>query len=131
MGNRRRINVAFLTSKDPRNRNSWSGTYSFMVEALQKHCGDVLCLGPVNLTLPQWQSKALYLIDKASRRLLRKAYNYDHSIFISHAFSKCFESKISEKKIDLIFAPAASTEIAFLKTKIPIVTNFVDKYLQY
>jgi glycosyltransferase involved in cell wall biosynthesis len=87
-----------------------------MFKALQKHCGNVFQLGPV---------KSISLIgkciNKASKISLKKQYNYEHSIILAKRYGKIFSSKISRKFFNLIFAPAASTEIAFLDVKIPTI----------
>lgn len=129
-----RIKIAFLTSRDPIDRRSWSGTYYYMAKALQKHCGDVTFLGPIESKLKiigQFRKKI-------SRLLLRKNYNYAHSIFLAKRYAKIIAHKISKEDYDLIFAPAASSEIAFLNTKIPIIylsdttfTLMVDYYPEF
>jgi nucleoside-diphosphate-sugar epimerase len=50
-----------------------------------------------------------------------KGYNYKNSIVLSFIHSKFIQFKLRGKKFDYIFAPAASTEVAFLKTNIPII----------
>lgn len=117
--NRRKI--AFLTSADPQNRRSWSGIYYYMAQAIQKYCGDVTYLGPVNIQLPKLKTKFLKKTEKISQKLFKKRYNYKHSIWVSQEYSKVFRNKLLNDKFDLIFAPTSSTEIAFLKTQTPIV----------
>lgn len=98
-------------------RRSWSGIYYSMVKALQKHCGDVLCLGPVD-GMSRRAGEALWVL---SWLLLRKNYLYTHSAWLAKRYARLLEAKIARKPVDLLFAPAAAPEIAFLNTSIPIV----------
>ena len=43
-----RLKIAFLTATNARDKKSRSGTLYYMGQALQKHCGDVYYLGPLN-----------------------------------------------------------------------------------
>src|ERR1700736_1889523 len=45
----KRLKIAFLTSFDPLNRRSWSGTVYHLAQALQKHCGEVSYIGPMKI----------------------------------------------------------------------------------
>jgi glycosyltransferase involved in cell wall biosynthesis len=111
------IKIAFLTSDDPKDRRVWSGTYYFMAKALEKHCGEVRYLGPVKPPFRIFGKVS----NKLSQLLLQKRYDYMHSVFLAKSYAKIFGTKLSAGSFDLIFAPAASTEIAFLDTRIPIV----------
>lgn len=88
-----------------------------MAQALQKHCGDVSYVGPLRSKL-QIVGK---LCNKASNLLLKQKYNHGQSILLARQYAKIVSRKIFEKSFDLIFAPAASAEISFLNTGIPIV----------
>jgi glycosyltransferase involved in cell wall biosynthesis len=88
-----------------------------MAKALQKHCGDIYYLGPIRSKLDIVGK----VLNKASRLLLKKRYNYTHSIFLARRYAKLIERKIARESFDLIFAPSASTEVAFINTNIPIV----------
>jgi len=112
-----RPRIAYLTSNDPTDRRSWSGTHYFMAQALQKHCGDVCFLGPIE---PPWELLAK-IGSKAFRKATGKTYLYTHSIWLSKEIARIAERRLSANQCDLIFAPAGSTEIAYLETKIPIV----------
>jgi glycosyltransferase involved in cell wall biosynthesis len=136
----KRKRIAFITLQDPRSRVSWSGIYSFMGAALQKHCGDVDYLGPADPERAYGlMSRVILLfigiIDRISRRLLRKTYNYKHSIIKSLALAKFFEARLSERDYDLIIAPSADDCVAFLNTEIPIISlngaTFASLYNYY
>jgi glycosyltransferase involved in cell wall biosynthesis len=112
-----RARIAFLTSRDPRDRKSWSGTYYYMAKALQEHCGDVFFLGPVRprIRLVGWAyNKLLQLI-------ARRRYDHEHSVVLAKRYAAIFDRKMSKQRFGLVVAPAGSTLIAFLKTTIPVV----------
>lgn len=112
-----RIKIAFLTSADPKDKRSWSGVYYYMAKALQDYCGDVFLLGPVDIR-EKVMEKPYRIISSISPE---KKYDSQHSIHLSLEYAKIFEEKLREQPYDVIFAPAASTEIAFIDTNIPIV----------
>ena len=112
-----RVKIAFLTPGDPSDRRSWSGINHYMAKALQRHCGDVSYLGPVS---SEFEILGKY-INKASRLFLNKRYNSTHSIFLAKKYARIIEHKIAGESFDLIFAPSASTQVAFVNTDIPVV----------
>lgn len=61
------------------------------------------------------------ITNRITRFIFRKGYNYKNSIVLSYIHSKYIQFKLRGKQYDYIFAPAASSEIAFLNTKIPII----------
>jgi len=113
----RPLRIGFLTAKDPTDQRSWSGIMYFLSTSLAKHCGDVVPLGPVTSLrqkrLRDWRGKA--------RAVFGKRYDVSHSLYLSADFAKTFAAKLARTSVDVIFAPSASTEIAFLKTRVPIV----------
>jgi len=53
--------------------------------------------------------------------LLHKTYDYDHNLILAKKYSRIFSELLRKNSYDVIFAPAASTEIALLQTEIPII----------
>lgn len=110
------MNFAFLTSQDPHNKRTWSGTYYYMAQALIRQGIDVTFLGPTTQNvLP------LALFNQFSQAVFNKRYDYRHSPVLAKKYAKAFSKKLSCKSFDFIFAPGAATEIAFLETDIPII----------
>jgi hypothetical protein len=111
------LKIAFLTSSDPRDRRSWSGTLHYMASALEQHCEEVVFLGPITTgrekTLRNWNRRSVHY--------LHKRYDVDHSLYLSAGYARAFSEKLARMRVDVIYAPAASTEIALLRTKVPIV----------
>ena len=111
------MKIAYLTSKDPKDRASWSGIHYYIAQALEKHCGEVFYLGPVKPKIKIISQ----LYNKLARLSLRKSYYHRSNRLLAKKYAQIFGRKLSEQQFDLIFAVSASTEIAFLETKLPIV----------
>jgi len=126
---RKRYHIAFLTSIDPKNKLKLSGSPYYIMNALQKYVGDVTNLGPIEF------NKFIFTHFERATKLLPRPYNLNHSFIHAYFFAKVFQSKLRHKKFDVIFAPRASTQIALLKTDIPIVyysdTTFKSMYNYY
>ena len=113
----RPLRIGFLTSKDPTDRGAWSGTMFCMATALAKSCGDVVPLGPVESP----RRKRLRTMGMKFRTIFGKRYDAGHSVLVASEYAKAFGSKLRGDPVDVIFAPSAATEIALLKTTIPII----------
>ncbi|SRR5579883_1330407 len=111
------LKIGFLTAKDARDKKSWSGTDYYIVKALEQYCGEVVCFGPVKPFTEKVGRRVSLVLEK----VLKKTYSPDRSLIVSSHYAKIFERKLAEQPVDLIFASAASTEIARLKTSIPII----------
>ena len=126
---KKKIRIALLTSFDPRDENKLSGSVYHMLGAIERNGCDVTILGPV----PARQ----FLAGKLAQRFrqFRRAYNFEHGFFMAHRYAKEFSKRLREQPVDCIFAPRSSTEIALLKTKIPVVyysdTTFAALYNYY
>jgi len=111
------MRIAFLTHHDPLDSHSWSGILIYMLRSLESHCGEVVSLGPAG--------KSWFLAGKIAARIMRLAgRNIDpsHTVFLSKRWAGIFKRKLAQSEFDVIFAPVASTEIAFLETSLPIVS---------
>lgn len=98
-----------------------SGTPHFMIKALQKHVGEVVCLCP-DQTLQTWLIETSEkCINRLSRALLGRHISSDHNGVLSKRLGRTFEPRILQAGCDVVFAPNASVEIACLSTTIPIV----------
>lgn len=115
---RTRPRIAFLTALTLQDRrSSWRITNRYMTAALQKYCGDVVDIGPIDIPeLPLGKA-----VNKATRLLLKKGYMYYHSFYFAKRYAKLLAKKLEGQSFDLIFGPSCATEVAFLETGIPIV----------
>lgn len=116
-GLRRRPRIAYLTSSDPLDRRSWSGIHHFMSKALEKHCGEVCHLGPMDPRV----RRLLRAFAVNVKRITGRAYNPLHSLLLAKSYARIVERRLAAEMYDLLFAPAGSTEIALLRTNLPIV----------
>lgn len=111
------LKIAFLTATDARDKRVRSGTLYYMAKALEKHCGDVYYLGPLDSGI----EKVTRFFNNASLAIFKKSYAYEHNILLSRSYAGIIRKKLKEEDFDVIFAPVASTELASLSTDIPIV----------
>ncbi len=112
------LKIAFLTSLDPQDKRSWSGSLYYMTRALQKHCGDVFYVGPMNAPIEILIGKIMH---RSTRLFFRKNFMYFHSALVAKRYAKIAAQRLARQSFDVIVTPAAATEIAFLKTDVPIV----------
>ncbi|MFH1689002.1 MAG: glycosyltransferase family 4 protein [Candidatus Eisenbacteria bacterium] len=111
------MKIAFLTTHDPRDKLSWSGTIYYMSRALERHCGDVTNLGPV---VPPLRN-VLRVYGRLRGKLGGRRYLHDRTIGLARACSREVSRKLGSDYFDAIVATASSTATAYLETDIPIV----------
>jgi glycosyltransferase involved in cell wall biosynthesis len=111
------LRIAFLTTSDPFNRLSGSGTFYYMVQSLQKYCGEVLCPGPLKIkeNLP---GKAL---NKGSSLILKKRFPYDISFLLARSYAQVATCYLQNNPCDVIVAPRGTVSTSLLQTDIPLV----------
>src|SRR5258706_1492889 len=85
-GEDKRMKIAILTANTLQNRkrSSWGGTVDHIALALQKHCGDVYFIDPV-------QSRARLIgkiIHKLTRLFLGKNYLYNHTLALASKYAQ-------------------------------------------
>lgn len=110
-----RLKITFVTSNDPTIITSRCGTPSHMFAGLKSFAdAEPICpsLSKLKkLSLRKWN---------VSGNLTGKRFLSIHSVSYSRICSKYVRRKLRERKFDLVFTPAASAEIAFLKTIQPM-----------
>lgn len=114
-----RLRIGFVTSTNPLDRRSWSGVHYSLFKALERNLGEVVALGPVSMYLP------FALGDRLNKYLVKpltgKRYQYGWSLAVARYYAWIFGRKVARQQFDLLVAPASFTEIAYLRTKVPIV----------
>jgi glycosyltransferase involved in cell wall biosynthesis len=112
-----RPRIALVSAGDTGSRGASSGVYYFTARALEERCGEVAHLGPVGSpALRRGKLKRL-----AYRALTGKGYDYLHTLALARDYADRFGRALEGGRFDLVFAPEAATEIAFLRTGLPIV----------
>lgn len=109
--------IVIVTQTNPLDKVSWSGIHFQMYRSLSESFEIVEVAGPINQRIV----KPFGIINKIARLFFNKGYNHKNSIAVSYILSKIFQQWLKGKKYDYILAPAASSEIAFLNTNIPII----------
>ena len=109
--------IAYVSMHDPGDKIVWSGSHYSIYTALTRNVGKVEILGPYQPSVQLFIGKVFHFL----ALLTGKRYNYRHSKRVSKAYARFFSKKLQKVKFDLIIAPSASSEIAFLQTSIPIV----------
>ena len=137
------MRIGIITEHDPRDKRSWSGIYYRMIKALEEESLTIVHLGPVKLNkLNYYMMNAQLLICALFHQVFfRKRYNRSHSHIRSRYNGKFFEKKIKKNKVDVIYAPSASVQIAHMKTDIPIcyfadatfsiICNYYDSFANF
>lgn len=115
MDKRKPYRIAFLTSFDPGDESKLSGSSFYMLRALERQGCFVEKLGPLNER--KWLKGPLARLSQSFKR----PYNLGHSYLMACLYANAFRKKLKKQHFDCIFAPRSSTEIALLKTPIPIV----------
>lgn len=114
------MNIGFLSPADPLDKKSWSGTYYSLYKSVLDRGYNIISLSPP--VYSKNQLRIMKLVNKVHGILFRgKKYNPIHNLPTAFFAANFFSRKLKENKIDLIFAPCASTEFAFLKTDLPII----------
>ncbi len=112
------ITVGYLSSKNPKDRRSWSGTHYRMLCALEKEFDNIEIIAPLRLHFSL--SFFLKLKNFGNKILYKKKYNKAHCKLRSKYYANIISKRIKGKNIDVLFAPVGCVEIAYLETDIPI-----------
>jgi glycosyltransferase involved in cell wall biosynthesis len=92
-----------------------------MAKALQEHVGEVIFLGPDD-SLP---TRAIVgsgrVLNRASYAIFRRHISFDHHRILSKRLGHTLDRLVAESACDVLFAPTASVEIAYLSTNVPII----------
>lgn len=112
------LKIGFITTEDPFDRRSWSGTLHHLLAALSAIPVQITVIGNLR---PQPELFVSQVFNFVSLRLFRKRYNYRDSIRLSKAYAGLVEKKLQGDHLDLLIAPAGLATIAHLDTSIPII----------
>lgn len=110
------LRVALVNRLDTSDVRVLSGYPYFMTKALERHSVRVTALGP---TTSGWMRIGRYV--NGAAQLVNRRYDWTHSLTGARELGRRFSKRLDRADYDLVFAPVASTEIAYLKTHLPIV----------
>ena len=114
----KRLRIALITALDVFDRRSWSGTFYYMTRSLQKHCGDVTVIGPMDASHEMFIGM---LLDKGVKLLLKKSFAFRHTFSVSKRYAQIASRRLAARQFDVIIALSGATELAFLYTHTPTV----------
>lgn len=108
---------AYLTASDPGDKRAWSGIHFSILHTLRRQGFDVTPLGPWQ---PEMQLRIGRMQSFLSRKLTGKRIGYSHSLKLAKTYGRYFSAKLKQKNYDAVIAVAASAELAFLETDLPV-----------
>jgi glycosyltransferase involved in cell wall biosynthesis len=111
------LKIAVVSAADPQDRRTWSGSTFFMASALQRHVGRVDYIGPMSIPGQKIKEKLARMYHRISGT---RTYPFRTDASAKY-FAREVSRRLSGRAYDLIFAPAASVEVAYLETNIPIM----------
>jgi glycosyltransferase involved in cell wall biosynthesis len=113
------MRIGFLTRLNTgREQSSWVIADNYIIEALRKHCGEVVNIDPIPL---RGEILAGKILNKASQVLFKKRFLYYDTEYISKRYARIVAPRLSRQSLDVIISSNCATEMAFLETNIPIV----------
>jgi len=83
-----------------------------------RELGEVAVCGPYE---PKLQLLFGAIVNQVLQKTTGKRFDYRHSYMVAKAYGRYFQKKIETLRPDIIVAPAASAEMAFVKTTIPVI----------
>lgn len=107
--------IAYIPSNDLIFKRS--GIANYMCRALLKYLSNVTLINPPKTDINKLKQSMGNTIKSSDG----KKYDCSHSLSVSEKCADFLSKKIKEKKYDFIIAPSASTEIALLETKVPVI----------
>ncbi len=129
MENSGRRKIAYYSINDPLDKRSWSGITYYMGQTIQKNIGDVHFLGPVKI--PWILDKTFRGLQKLSRFFFGTEWIPKYSLLKNIFACMILERKMKGRTYDLLIAPAAASELAYLNTSLPIIYFGDSTYKAY
>ena len=110
----KKIKIAYITSEDPKNLNSWSGTSNNILQCLKKTNFEIITLGPLKSNL----LKILKILE-IFYKFIGIKYDPDRNFLLSKIYANKIKNLLEKKNIDYIFVHQCSL-ISYLETDLPI-----------
>lgn len=100
--------IAFISPSDPNDKDAGSGTNYYIFQNLKKF-GEVIYLDPFKIKY----DIHLKIINRISRYLLKKEYNYYFSVRNSKRLGSHLTKTLADNRFNLIFAPFGCMQLVF------------------
>ncbi len=110
----KKIKIAYITSEDPNDINTWSGTSNNILKCLRKTNFEIITFGP----LKSYLLKILKILE-IFYKLIGIKYDPDRNLLLSKIYANKIKKIIKKKNVDYIFVHQCSL-VSYLKTDIPI-----------
>jgi glycosyltransferase involved in cell wall biosynthesis len=132
------VKIGIVQRADVENVRALSGIPYFMAKALREHVGETVNLGPDNGFPTRSIEYAGRVINRVSYTMLKRRISSDHHRILAKHQARTFGKRVAQSSCDVILAPNAGVEIAYLSTSIPIIyytdltwASIVDYYPNY
>jgi len=112
----KKLKVAYVTTYNALDVNSWSGLGYYIAKTVQKHLGEVTYIG--DLKTRRYITHIMKSI--WYKKILGKGYDKARSELIGKEYARMVEKELKKGQFDLILSPG-TIPIAYLDTNIPIV----------
>lgn len=110
--------ILYITSRNARDKRTWSGTMYYMGQSLQIYAGEVVYAGPYE---PRFLLFYLKGIRKLTHWIFGKKFLIPYSILLTYCYKYYFNQKIKKYNPDIIFAGSSVPEISRINAKCPII----------
>lgn len=132
------MKIGIVQRDETRDVLASSGTLYFMAQALRRHVGEVVHLGPDTTHTSKALLRGGQAVNRLTQLLLGRRISPIHQRLLTLHAARLFGPRIEQAHCDVLFAPFASVEIAALRTSLPIVyhtdmtwADAVDYYTIY
>jgi hypothetical protein len=98
------MKIAVVQRADVMDVRSLSGIPYFAVQALEKHVGEIIFLGPDNSLLTRLIENSGRLLNRLSYFLFRRRISSDHHRVLSKRLALAFGRRLARSDCDVIFS---------------------------
>lgn len=109
--------TAYLSAEDPLSHYAWSGTHRRLYRATMACPGRTIALGPLHSPA----LSLIRLINRAGHKLLQRELIAHHGDLNARACGQAASARLAAQGAEVIFAPAASVELFYLNSTLPVV----------
>ena len=113
----RPVKVGFLSLGDPADRKLWSGLMHFTFLALRQVAGEVEHVKLHRSRTVKFSERVVSRL----RRSMNDSTGSSHSVLVSMLYGRGYRRAILASGCDIVFAPAASTIIGYLRSPVPVI----------
>lgn len=110
------MNIAFVTTYNARDVINWSGLGYYISKSLEDSGNSLQYIENLKMEF----SSLDFLKKVYYRKLLRKSFPLERTVFTAKAYSKAVTKELANLKYDCVFSPG-TLPVAYLETKVPKV----------